>query len=451
MAYTLSTLRTYTRDLTGIYTTDIISDDLLGRWINEAYFEVGRMHKWSWAGVVTDLGNSSSPAFPAQFHQVLAYRAAVKVLQFESDDTKRSEFFMNEYNVLVSDMYKYDLQANAYAVTNTMSGLIGNVRTWLEDYSDRISDSVINNKIMDVYDELYEGATWSFARTPFPGMGWDYTRALVFGAAGRLASLANKDAAFVSAMQQEYGLAIEEMKTVFLLTNTSVASNTRAHLRSLVRSVTGIYSKTIPDTLINAWLAEEYQVLLQERSWKWAQLIHQVTLPANTSTFTFPGGLSGRILEMFVVENVDGLTGSQDNVSSRDIIYTVPSVIDVEINSARYVYTMQSPTTVRISPAPSDDMTIRIRYVATSTALTSDSSTTAMPDKYNPILSYRVAMKVAAYSNAPSNIVELCQSSEKKLYDAMYSEYMLSNSTEPLQMGGSGLESRKYLPLFRTA
>ena len=41
MAYTLSTLRTYTRDLTGIYTTDIISDDLLGRWINEAYFEVG--------------------------------------------------------------------------------------------------------------------------------------------------------------------------------------------------------------------------------------------------------------------------------------------------------------------------------------------------------------------------------------------------------------------------
>ena len=70
---------------------------------------------------------------------------------------------------------------------------------------------------------------------------------------------------------------------------------------------------------------------------------------------------------MFVVETVDGLTGSQDNVSSRDIIYTVPSVIDVEINSAKYVYTMQSPTTVRISPAPSDDMTIRIRYVATST------------------------------------------------------------------------------------
>jgi hypothetical protein len=112
---------------------------------------------------------------------------------------------------------------------------------------------------------------------------------------------------------------------------------------------------------------------------------------------------------------------------------------------------MDSPTTVRISPAPSDDMTIRIRYVGTSTALTSDSSTTAMPDKYNPILSYRVAMKVAAYSNAPSNIMELCQTSEKSLYDAMYSEYMLSNSTEPLQMGGSGLESRKYLPLFRTA
>lgn len=451
MAYTLSTLRTYTRDLTGIYTTDIISDDLLGRWINEAYFEVGRLQKWSWAGSVTTLGTSASPAFPAEFHQVLAYRAAVKVLQFESDDTKRSEFFMNEYNTLVADMYKYDLQANAYAVTNTMAGLISNVRTWLDDYSDRISDELIEERIMDVYDELYEGATWSFAKSPFPGMGFAYARVLVYGAAGRLAPLANKDAAFVSAMQQEYGLAVEELKTVFLLTNTSTAASTRANLRALVRSVTGIYSKSVPDVLINAWLAEEYQVLLQERSWKWAQLVHQVTLPSGTSTFVFPGGLSGRILEMFVVETVSGLTGSQDNVSSRDIIYTVPSVIDVEINSAKYVYTMQSPTTVRISPAPSDDMTIRIRYVATSTVLSSDGSTTAMPDKYNPILSYRVAMKVAAYSNAPSNIMELCQASERNLYDAMYSEFMLSHSTEPLQMGGSGLESRKYLPLFRTA
>jgi hypothetical protein len=444
-------LRTYTRDLTGIYTTDIISDDLLGRWINEAYFEVGRMHKWSWAGLVTTLGNSDSPAFPAQFHQVLAYRAAVKVLQFESDDTKRSEFFMNEYNILVADMYKYDLQANAYAVTNTMAGLISNVRTWLEDYSDRISDSVINNKIMDVYDELYEGATWSFSKTPFPGMGWDYTRALVFGAAGRLASLANKDAAFVSAMQQEYGLAIEELKTVFLLTNTSTSASNRGHLRSLVRSLTGIYSKTIPDSLINAWLDEEYQILIQEHAWKWNQYIHEDVVLAGQYSVEFPTSYSGHVLEMFVVEKVSGAPGSQSNVSSREIVYPVPSIIDVEQNSSRYVYTRGNGSSLLISPTPTKDITVRIRFTKTNSSLSLDSSTTGMPDKYNPILSYRVAMKVAAYSNAPSNIMELCQSSERGLYNAMYSEYMLSNSTEPLQLGGSGLESRKYLPWFRTA
>ena len=451
MAYTLSTLRTYTRDLTGIYTTDIISDDLLGRWINEAYFEVARMYKWSWAGVVTTLGTSDSPAFPAQFHQVLAYRAAVKVLQFESDDTKRSEFFMNEYNTLVADMLKYDLQANAYVVTNSMPGLISNVRTWLDDYSDRISDAAINNKIMDVYDELYEGATWSFAKTPFPGMGWDYTRALVFGAAGRLASLANKDAAFVSAMQQEYGLAIEELKTVFLLTNTSTAASNRGNLRSLVRSVTGIYSKNIPDSLINAWLDEEFQVLLQEHAWRWNQYVHEDVVLAGQYSVEFPTSYSGHVLEMFVVEKVSGAPGSQSNVSSNDIVYPVPSILDVEENSSRYVYTRGNGSSLLISPTPTKDINVRIRFTKTNTSLSSDSSTTGMPDKYNPILAYRVAMKVCAYTAAPKNILELCQASADNLYGAMYSEFILSNSQEPLQMGGSGLATRKYLPWFRTA
>jgi hypothetical protein len=451
MAYTLSTLRTYTRDLTGIYTTDIISDDLLSRWINEAYFEVTRIHKWSWSGSVTTLGNSDSPAFPEQFHQVLAYRAAIKVLQFESDDTKRSEFFMSEYNVLVADMYKDDLQAFAYAETDTMAGLISNVRTWLDDYSDRISDYLIEEKIMDAYDELYEGATWSFSKTPFPGMGWPYTRVLVFAAAGRLAGLAGKPADFVAAMQTEFGLAMEELKTVFLLTNTAVTGGNRFMLRNMVRSVTGIYSKNVPDSIINAWLNEEYQMLVQERSWKWAEQVHQVELPTGTSTFSFPGGFAGHVLEMFAVEKVSGSVGSQDNVSSNDIVYTVPSVLDVEENSSRYVYTMQSPTTVRISPAPSKDITVRIRYVITPVELTTDASISIVPYKYSPIIAYRVGMRIAAYSGAPSNIIDLCQASSSNLYNAMYSEYMISHSTEPLQMGGSGLATRKYLPWFRTA
>lgn len=450
MAYTLNSLRTYTRDLTGIYTTDIITDDLLDRWINEAYFEVARSLKWSWAATVTTLTGLTSPVFPAQFHQVLAYRTAAKVLEFESDDTKRADFYMKEFNSLVADMYKYDLQANAYAVTNTMAGLVSNVRTWLDEYSDKISDDLIEERIMDAYDELYEGATWSFSKTPFPGMGYDYARVLVFAAAGRLGGMVGKGAEFITAMQAEFGLAMEEMKTHFLLTDTATAQTTRGNLRQLVRSVTGVYGKSVPDTLINAWINEEYQVLAAERNWAWLEQLHQVEVAAGASTFTLPNG-SRKILELFVVEKLSGSTNVQDNVSSSDIVYAVGSVLDVESNGARYVYDVSDGGVVKISPTPTNDITVRARYVIETPQLTSDGSTPAMAEKFRSFLAYSAAVKVCLYSNAPQNIVDLCNTSATSLYASMYNEYQLSHSTEPLQIGGSGLETRKYLPWFRTA
>jgi hypothetical protein len=49
--------------------------------------------------------NTDVPSFDEQFHVMLSYRAAVKVLQFLSDDTPRSETFLNEYAILLSGMY----------------------------------------------------------------------------------------------------------------------------------------------------------------------------------------------------------------------------------------------------------------------------------------------------------------------------------------------------------
>lgn len=46
-----------------------------------------------------------SPAFDEQFHSILAYKAAIKLLQFTSDDTNRSEYYMMEYNNLLLGMY----------------------------------------------------------------------------------------------------------------------------------------------------------------------------------------------------------------------------------------------------------------------------------------------------------------------------------------------------------
>jgi hypothetical protein len=45
---TLSDLRAYVRDLTGIYSTDLLPDSLLTRWLNESYFEFLSAELWPW-------------------------------------------------------------------------------------------------------------------------------------------------------------------------------------------------------------------------------------------------------------------------------------------------------------------------------------------------------------------------------------------------------------------
>ena len=45
---TLAELRTYVRDLTGVYSTDLLPDTLLDRWLQESYSELNRADDWPW-------------------------------------------------------------------------------------------------------------------------------------------------------------------------------------------------------------------------------------------------------------------------------------------------------------------------------------------------------------------------------------------------------------------
>lgn len=53
---TLAELRTYVRDLTGVYSTDLLSDSLLDRWLNESYSEINRADDWPW---LTDIASGT--------------------------------------------------------------------------------------------------------------------------------------------------------------------------------------------------------------------------------------------------------------------------------------------------------------------------------------------------------------------------------------------------------
>lgn len=45
---TLAELRAYVRDLTGVYSTDLLPDTLLDRWLKESYSELNRAEDWPW-------------------------------------------------------------------------------------------------------------------------------------------------------------------------------------------------------------------------------------------------------------------------------------------------------------------------------------------------------------------------------------------------------------------
>lgn len=45
---TLAQLIQYVRDLTGVYSTDLLSDALITRWLGETYSEVNRSAEWPW-------------------------------------------------------------------------------------------------------------------------------------------------------------------------------------------------------------------------------------------------------------------------------------------------------------------------------------------------------------------------------------------------------------------
>jgi len=183
---TLSDLRSYVRDLTGVYSTDILPDALLDRWLAEAYTEVNRFEDWPWMsssasgtiatgattvtltnssgrikefavtypdGTVIQMiprkgliqtvedddedyfydvdssgnlvlskafdsnvtykvtflktgpslsGSGQASAIPAEFEPLLAYRAAVKVLNSQADDSGRAAVYAQEYAAMLS-------------------------------------------------------------------------------------------------------------------------------------------------------------------------------------------------------------------------------------------------------------------------------------------------------------------------------------------------------------
>jgi hypothetical protein len=157
----LAALRVYVRDLTGVYSTDLVSDSLLDRWVNESLRELARLEKWPWA--VADLvAGTDTPTFEEQFHSILAYRTAVKVLSTQADDTKRPEAYGSEYAGLLAAMRQEYFPKLAAATVGTRGQLRDYVRDITGVQSDRVSDATLNQWLQEAYQTVARQRSWDW-------------------------------------------------------------------------------------------------------------------------------------------------------------------------------------------------------------------------------------------------------------------------------------------------
>jgi hypothetical protein len=157
----LAQIQARVRQLTDVYSADLISDDLLKAWVNEAYNEITTAQIWPWVESVVELdGPSDEPVFDDIFHVALAYRVAVRVLAQQGDQTDRAEAYGQEYALLFERMVQLYLPAIATGETGTLEELRWMTRDLTGKYSFEVSDGMINNFINQAYNEVARARPW---------------------------------------------------------------------------------------------------------------------------------------------------------------------------------------------------------------------------------------------------------------------------------------------------
>jgi hypothetical protein len=449
--YDAAYLMNYVRELTGVFSKDIITDDLLLFWINEAYFELSRLYEWPW-NPITPLKIDESPEFDANFFAILAYRVAPRVLDVEADDSPRSAAYTKEYEKMLDNMYRSLLRGQETVVPSSMDDIVLQVRIILDEFSPRMENSLIEARITESHDELVAAENLVYPNLTFPRMGWADARVLAYGAAARLAPFFDKTQDFTNLLLNEFTAILEFLRMKYGYSESSRGNSVTSLVRQ-TRTFLGSFSNKASDDLLKTWIYEEYQNLCSEYDWTWLQKTENKTVASGASTIILDSP-KFKIHEINRVElNGDG------KITESEPLILVPSLIGVHLNTDKLYYSIE-PTGIQVGPKQDESYVLRIRYevvphygnlmpstIEGSTGYSFDEF--AIPERYLHILSYRVAMKASVAVGAPQNVFDMCRLSAESLYESMRKEYQLAHTQEPFQLGGSVMEERKYVPWFK--
>ena len=449
--YTLSDLRQIVRDLTGIYSTDLISDTMINDYLNQAYFELATMQQWPWkVGLepLAALTDSDYPPFLATSHKLLAYRASSKVLTTQADDSPRVAEYNSMWQSMTGELFQNTLQANSTGSATSFTELKQLVRELIDIFDQTITDAYIIAKLNDELNQLYDGYTWPFAKTDFFTAAANYTRILAFGTASRLAITYAKDNTMVTAYKAEFDAILDQMKKIFLYPIINEMPGTLADLRKQVRGLIQDYSKDIPDTLVNAYLNEEYMFLCSERDWTWLEKEEAFTITTGQNSFQLTPNGSRRVMVMYAATNTNSLYLPGDTSSP---LYQRPDILGGEVNSSKYIYDIDATGLVRLSPPALTPYFLKVKYVQMPDTLASDSDSPLFDTRFRSILAYRAALRLLLFTKSDKNLIGIYQSQADNIFQSMMVHYQLDRSTDVFSINQNGLDTMKYIPYFRVS
>lgn len=448
----LSQLKTRVRELTGVYAVDVLSNSLLTAWLNEAYQEIDRARDWDaatspWNYTALD-DNDDYPAFNAQFHPLLAYRVAIKVLAMEGDTSPRTNLYASEYESLFADMVVFYFPAAAQGTSSTLTGLREYVRFLAGAFGRELPNAMLTAVVNEAYLDIAGMQEWSWAG-PVTALGGDVPNTLIpdphkpvvaYLAAARLMSGVEG----MDGKVQEYRSRVEQYLQDMVLSDRRDSATgtvtTRDDIVRYVRDLLGTYNTEYSDALLASMVVDAYTEVGNYRPWPWLESSVTVVSTAGDDSVSLTNGCR-RVLDVYFVP---------DNSEKVEPFGPAPHLLDVEENSARFVYDVNFDGLLEWAPPLDENGTLFIRYVRKNLELPSGSSTPLFDVRFRPMLGLRVAARVAAMrgdDKAASAFLDEYQS----ILEQMVSEYLLDHDSRPIQLGGYGLETRKYLPWFRTA
>lgn len=447
----LTELATLVRNLIGVFSKDVLSDDLLYRWINETYYSVHRYTTWPWSVATLVAGPpATSPSFDSQFHQILAYGAAVKALGFVSDDTNRAQFYTQEYQNLLAEMDRYYTSAAAPGTVSNLVQIARTARDLTGVYDTKVvSDALMYLWVNEAYFAVARYTTWPWTATTLvatptptaPTFDAQFHPILAYGAAVRTLSFIADDTNKGQMYQAKYDAILADMDKFYTSANGTGTFGNFAQMVRTVRDITGAFDITVvPDTLVKLYINQAYNELIQAREWDWMEATHSAAIPAFASgahTVTLSNG-TRRVLEAVLVSpNGDVETMQQ-----------VPTVIDI-LKTDKPCYDVSATGVVSIVPEQPADRTVKIRYIQSTASLSTNTDVPAFDAKYAMILVYRAAVNVMSHLDPKDPRVDLFFREYSSILESMVSVYEEDHDYTSIQFGGGLAPDRRYFPWFR--